>query len=90
MELDEYKGVPYIVTRAPLGNLTAYIRIPDDHPWNGLVDKTRDIPGHTLNVGYNDIPLDVHGGPTFSARVKGDAWPQGFTDGAWVGWDYAH
>lgn len=42
---------------------------------------------------YNSIPLDVHGGVTFGEKiVKRDVkkWPQGFTPGYWVGWDYLH
>ena len=90
--LREHNGVPYIIHIGPMGSLCAYVRIPDDHPWNPLVDKTKDIRGRVINVGYDDVPLDVHGGLTFSVRISEtkNLWPQGFTPGAWVGWDYAH
>lgn len=46
----------------------AYIQVPKDHPWDGK--------------NYDDVPLDVHGGPTYGRR---DA------DGLqWFGWDYSH
>lgn len=36
------------------------------------------------NIHYDDIPLSVHGGLTFSGKL--DCHP----DGVWIGWDYAH
>ena len=91
----KHKGIPFIVTQSPIGSYCAYIRIPDDHPWNKCVDKvTKGKIGnreYEYENGYDDIPLEVHGGPTFSRRVKkGEKWPQEFTTGAWVGWDYGH
>jgi hypothetical protein len=89
-----YREVDYIVTTGPVDALVAYIKIPEGHPWNKLVDKvsTFKIGEHEITVhnGYDDIPLDVHGGLTFSHRTNGEEWPQGFDAGAWIGWDYAH
>ena len=36
---------------------------------------------------WHDVMLDVHGGITFSEEVSGE---QRWSDGWWVGWDYAH
>lgn len=36
------------------------------------------------NIHYDEIPLSVHGGLTFSGKL--DCHP----DGRWIGWDYAH
>lgn len=95
-KLGEFRGIEYIYMKGPIGNPVAYIRIPDDHPWNKMVDITREIENYkgkkvTYHTGYDEIPLDVHGGLTFARRItEGDEWPQGFTPGAWVGWDYSH
>lgn len=79
--MQEYKGIPYIVFQNPtLGFFCGYIRIPDTHSWQAIVD-------------YNDIPLEVHGGVTFADRITKDDdrfKGQPFTSGYWVGWDYAH
>ena len=94
--METYRDIPYIVHVGPLGSLCAYVRIPDDHKWNELVDKVTEYQlGEHKRMsynGYDDIPLDVHGGLTFSRRItdNGDSWKQNFTPGAWVGWDYAH
>lgn len=36
------------------------------------------------NIHYDEIPLSVHGGLTFSGKLN--CHP----DGVWIGWDYAH
>lgn len=51
-------------------SLCAYFGIPKDHPMAGKK--------------YNEIPLDVHGGLTFSKSGDGIR-PRGFY---WFGWDY--
>lgn len=98
-----YRGTEYVVCTNGMGAFCGYIKIPDGHPWNRLVDKTSKYTfpkkyggrTHTCYDGYDDIPLDVHGGPTFSRRISKkneEEWPwvQGFSEGAWVGWDYSH
>jgi hypothetical protein len=58
-------------------------RIPD-HVFQSL---------HLIDLTYEEVPLEVHGGLTFSCLIKeGEKhnYPQGFTPGFWVGWDYAH
>jgi len=65
------KGVRCIIMRGPC-SLCAYLGILETHP--------------LANRNYDDIPLEVHGGLTFSDR--GDSYrPKGFY---WYGWDYAH
>ncbi len=97
-----YRDIPYIIHVGPVGAYCAYIRIPDNHPWNKLVDKISAIDLHDngpklqVHDGYNDINpyIDVHGGLTFCCRIFNEDdsknWPQGFTIGAWIGWVYAH
>jgi len=47
-----------------------YVGIPENHPLAGF--------------GYDDIPLDCHGGLTFCGEIKGaDGW-------YFYGWDYSH
>lgn len=64
-------GIRCLIMRGP-ASLCAYLGVPETHP---LADKS-----------YDDIPLSVHGGLTFSC--KGDGMrPTGYY---WYGWDYAH
>jgi hypothetical protein len=64
-------GIRCLIMRGP-GALCGYLGIPKDHPLAGR--------------SYDDIPLQVHGGLTFSG--EGDSWrPKGFY---WYGWDYGH
>jgi hypothetical protein len=58
-----------------------YVIIPEDHPMYG--------------VHYDEIPVDVHGGLTFSESVKDmdiENWPQieGIKGGWVVGFDTCH
>jgi len=69
---DEFKGgFRFIIMRGP-ASLCAYIGIPSEHP--------------LANQSYDDLPVDCHGGLTFSSEGK-ELWPKGFF---WYGWDYAH
>lgn len=72
-------GVRVLIMRGP-GSLCAYIGVPSGHPLAGF--------------DYDDIPLDCHGGLTFSRsedqKLKdgtNNLWPSGYW---WYGWDYAH
>jgi hypothetical protein len=69
---DEFKdGLRFIIMRGPAA-LCAYLGIPQDHP--------------LANHDYDDLPIDCHGGLTFSGG--GDKWrPKDFW---WYGWDYSH
>lgn len=51
----------------------AYLGVPIDHPLAGF--------------GYDDIPLDCHGGLTFAEAGDDKYRPKFFY---WYGWDYAH
>lgn len=64
-------GIRVLVMRGP-SSFTAYIGFLENHLLSG-----RD---------YDSIPIDCHGGLTFSSK-GGDYWPKGFY---WYGWDYAH
>lgn len=92
--VEEYKEVNYIVTRNPIGAFVAYIRVPDDHSWQQYKGKMKPLlhSERLYDVSYDDVPLEVHGGLTFSVELTkpDDKWPQGFTPGFWIGWDYAH
>lgn len=61
-----------IVMRGP-ASLCAYVGVPLSHP----------LAGHA----YDDLPVAVHGGLTYSKKGEGDQLPEGFW---WYGWDYAH
>lgn len=90
----EYRGIPFIACNADLGHWCGYIRLPDGHPYCKFIDKKRWFSIGSRRFYYSDyskIPLDCHGGITFGRKVKAkEKWPQGFTDGYWIGWDYAH
>ena len=91
--MKEYKGIPYVIHYYDqVQHFNAYIRIPEGHPWEKFIDKVELIFGKEIHNGYYDIPLEVHGGLTFSHRIGSDyaIWPQGFNQGAWVGWSYGH
>lgn len=70
---DEFdEGVRFIVMKGP-ASLCAYAGIPIKHP----------LAGHE----YDDLPVEAHGGLTFSSKGDGEKWPKGYW---WYGWDYAH
>lgn len=72
---DEFdEGIRFIVMRGP-ASLCAYAGIPIKHPLAGK--------------DYDDLPVEAHGGLTFSQKGKGGdgCWPKGYW---WYGWDYAH
>jgi len=65
-------GVRYLIMRGP-NSLCCYLGVPKDHP--------------LANRSYDDIPLDCHGGLTFSEKGDGEIRPEGWF---WYGWDYGH
>lgn len=89
-----YKGIEYIVFWFDrIGYYNGYVRIPDNHPDNKKIDRMEEVFGRKLIVGYDDIDIDCHGGLTFGERItkeNKDNFPQGFSEGAWIGWNYAH
>lgn len=54
---------------------TAYVRIPENHPY--------------YKKDYNEIDIDVHGGLTYSKEYL-DIGELPALDGWFIGWDYAH
>lgn len=80
-----------------MAHYNAYFRIPETHP---LYEKVNQKKYFTLSKktrwyhrNYDEISkhVHVHGGFTFAELITGkEKYPQGFTKGLWVGWDYAH
>lgn len=62
----EYKGYKCWITRNMDvgGHLLGYVLLPTEHKYHG--------------VGYDDIPLDVHGGLTYSDSAQDGLWQIGF------------
>jgi hypothetical protein len=60
--------------------------VPVERGWgNGYV---RIIEGHPFyDKGYENIPVDVHGGLTFSEHIMDN---EKWSDGYWIGFDTAH
>lgn len=65
-------GVRCLIKRGP-NSLCAYFGVPAGHPLS--------------NIGYDDLPLRVHGGLTFSQAGDGKYFP---VNHYWFGWDYCH
>ena len=65
-------GVRILIMRGP-ASITCYLGVPKNHPLAGFY--------------YDNIPLDCHGGLTFSGEGNKKIWPDGFY---WYGFDYAH
>lgn len=79
-KIGTYRGLEYKILQVPtIGHYVAYVRLPDNHPYSGKHD-------------YDDYSIDVHGGLTFMQIIEknDDRGWQGFTNGTWIGWDYAH
>ena len=75
--LDEgvYKDYHYAIVS--LGSHPcAYIELPKEHKYYGK--------------GYDDIPIDCHGGLTYSSEGLLPSNHDCHRDGFWIGWDYAH
>ncbi len=64
-------GVRCLIMRGPSA-LCVYLGVPLDHP--------------LANHSSEHLPMDCHGGLTYSDKGGGD-WPEGYW---WYGWDYAH
>src|SRR4026208_2575071 len=76
-----YKGYRCIVRRTDLGHLCGYVGLPPDHKY--------------FEKNYDDVPVDCHGGLTFSdfwtARDYGNNIDPSDDDGNWyIGFDAAH
>jgi hypothetical protein len=65
-------GVRCLIVRGPSA-LCAYLGVPLTHPLAGK--------------DHNDIPIECHGGLTYSGEGDGKYRPKDFF---WYGWDYGH
>jgi hypothetical protein len=65
-------GIRCLLKRGPAA-FCGYVGIPKDHPLAGF--------------GYDDLPLNCHGGLTFAKLGEGKFFPEGWY---FYGWDYAH
>lgn len=86
--VDEATGLDCLILRAPsTGALCGYVGVPEGHSCYGL--------------GYDDVPVDVHGGLTFAgpcqdgeaedpARICHFPGPGRSDDVWWLGFDCAH
>ncbi len=76
----EHTGLKCLILRHhEFGHLCGYVAVPKGHPCHG---KDYD------HIPYDDlIPVEVHGGLTFSREGDGDTWPKGYW---WFGFDCAH
>ena len=86
-------GIDYVICKNPVNAFCAYVRIPDNHKWFCLKKERKlHFSKRKIDVSYEMIKISCHGGLTFSERINGDGeeYPQKFTDGFWVGWDFAH
>jgi len=72
-----YKGIDYRVISYGT-HPCSYIRVPENSKY--------------FNVDYDNIPLECHGGLTFGTMIpnKDIQHNDAFSNGYWIGWDYAH
>ena len=72
-----YKGIDYRVISYGT-HPCSYIRVPENNKY--------------FNVDYDDIPLECHCGLTFGTMFpnKDIQHTDAFSNGYWIGWDYAH
>ena len=75
--LDEgiYKNYHYAIVSFG-SHPCAYIELPKGHKYYGK--------------DYDDIPIDCHGGLTYSSEGILPSSSIYHRDGYWIGWDYAH
>lgn len=79
-----YLKYEWLIIRQDLGHLCGYVKLWKGHLLEPLFKKEHC---------YHDIDIDCHGGLTFSEKVTNKHKYQktlGFTNGCWIGWDYAH
>ena len=95
--IKQYKGVDYIVwenERPYMKHFCAYVKLPKGHPLIKKLKKKRYYEFNGIKCGkhnYEGLGIECHWGLTFGTYVyKKYSHPQGFTNGWWVGWDYAH
>jgi len=90
-----YKGIQYVVLNIRGTHPCCYVNLPEDHPWTRYVG---DNSYANFNCGYDEIPVECHGGLTFAddhlnckTHYEGDKRVVDVSlPGNWIGWDYAH
>lgn len=92
--MKKYKGFEYMVFNY-MGHYCAYVRLPDNHSYVKLLSKKRWFSigegRRHYHYDYDAVPVDCHGGLTFGDKMTTKSESvQGFTNGWWIGWDYAH
>lgn len=72
-----YHGIDYRVVSYGT-HPCSYIRVPEDNQF--------------FNKEYDDIPLECHCGLTFGTMIPNKDLQHNdvFSNGYWIGWDYAH
>jgi hypothetical protein len=94
--MKNYKGYNYIVhewRRELIHILNGYVQIPRSFILYKKIMKKETwlFGGNHRNYAAANDHLSAHGGFTFAEFVKkGEKYPQEFTPGLWIGWDYAH
>lgn len=73
-----YKGYDCLVIGYNIGHRCGYVRLPEGHKY--------------YKKHYDDIPVDVHGGLTFSEDIDDELAErfERFPKGYWIGFDCAH
>lgn len=90
--IKKYKGLEYIVFMEHF-NHCGYVKLPENHPYQKFVGKKKKAFGQTLYIGYDLMDIFCHGGLTFTRKItkqNQNNFPQGFSLGSWIGWDYGH
>jgi len=76
----KYKGFPCLIVRNHMGVLCGYVGVPSNHPY--------------YQMNYEEIPLEVHGGLTYSQHCRENIChkpAEGEPDDVWwLGFDCGH
>jgi len=90
--MNKYKEIEYIVfLNSTVGSFCGYVKVPKTHPYYKFRNTKSKVFSRTINTAYDKIDIDCHGGLTFSEVIKEkNNYPQGFSEGFWIGWDYSH
>lgn len=101
--IQKYKGLNYAVWyhqldggRSGIAYYCGYVRLPYKHSYRKFCLYKQEISLGLMSfarkrksfIGYEKMDISVHGGLTFSRRIKNHKWH--LPKGNWIGWDYAH
>ncbi len=78
-KIEKYKGLEYLIWwNERMGHFCAYVKLPKNHKYEKIDD-------------CKNMEIDCHWGLTFTETIKrNNHYPQKFTEGKWIGWDYGH